>query len=247
MTTWYDSTVIKIEQATPTTEGSGQSVRRFWLKIEGDAPFEFRAGQFVTFDLPIHERRQKRWRSYSIANAPDNGRVLEFCISKFPDGAGTDYLFHEIHIGTVIRFKGPDGAFCLPKNIETDLVFICTGTGVVPFRSMLFDLKNTKQPHQKLHLIYGSRTEKDILYRSEFEALAAQLPDFQYDIALSRAENWLGYRGHLHQIYLEKYAEPRPDVRFYLCGWSKMIDEAVANLLIKMGYSREQIVYELYG
>ncbi len=240
MTTWYDSTVIKIEQATPT-------VRRFWVEIVDDEPFDFRAGQFVTFDLPIHERRQKRWRSYSIANAPDGTRSLEFCIVQLENGAGTNYLFNEISVGSPIRFKGPDGAFFLPKNIETDLVFICTGTGVAPFRSMVFDLKNSGQPHRNLHLIFGARLEMDILYRTEFESLAAQLPDFQYDIALSRAENWSGHRGHLHQIYLEKYAVPRPDVRFYLCGWSRMIDEAVANLLVKIGYSREQIIYELYG
>ena len=240
MTTWYEATVVKIEQATPT-------VRRFWLEIKGDEPFEFRAGQFVTFDLPIHERRQKRWRSYSIANAPDGRRVLEFCIVRLEEGAGTSYLFNEIKPGSSLRFKGPDGAFYLPKNIETDLVFICTGTGVAPFRSMIFDLKKSGQPHRNLHLIFGARRESDILYRDEFEALAAQSIDFQYDIALSRDENWSGNRGHVHQIYLEKYARPRPDVRFYLCGWSQMVDDAVANLLVKMGFSREQIVFELYG
>ncbi len=238
MTNWHDATVARIEQATPT-------VRRFWLETE--EPLDFRAGQFVTFDLPIHERRQKRWRSYSIANAPNGGRLLEFCIVRLEDGAGTNFLFDEISVGSPIRFKGPDGAFCLPKNVEQDLVFICTGTGVAPFRSMVFDLKNSGRPHRNLHLIFGARREEDVLYRSEFESLAAQLPDFQYDVALSQSPDWPGWRGHVHQIYLEKYAVARPDVRFYLCGWSRMIDEAVANLLVKLGYGREQIVYELYG
>ena len=53
--------------------------------------------------------------------------------------------------------------------------------------------------------------------------------------------------GHVHQVYLEKYADVQPDRRFYLCGWSNMIDEAVANLLVKIGYDRRQIIYELYG
>ena len=243
MTTWYESRIIKIEAASPT-------VRRFWLEIEepNEPPFAFRAGQFVTFDLPISERRQKRWRSYSIANAPENdGRVLEFCVVKMEGGAGSTFLFEGIEIGSKIKFRGPDGAFFLPETIETDLVFIATGTGVAPFRSMIFDLKNTTQPHKNLHLIFGTRTADGILYRSEFEKLAAEDPRFRFDVALSRDPNWAGTQGHVHQIYLENYATARPDVHFYLCGWSNMIDEAVANLLVRLGYERGQIHYELYG
>jgi ferredoxin-NADP reductase len=51
----------------------------------------------------------------------------------------------------------------------------------------------------------------------------------------------------VHPIYMERYAEPSPDIQFYLCGWSAMIDDAVANLIVKMGYDRSQVRYELYG
>ncbi len=242
MTTWFDSRISRIENAAP-------DVRRFWLRLDDGQPdFGFRAGQFCTFDLPIHERRTKRWRSYSIASAPQNGggRELEFCISKMEGGAGSEWLFEQ-KTGTAIRFKGPDGAFVLPEKIEKDLVFVATGTGVAPFRSMILDLKNRKIEHRKLHLIFGTRREAGILYREEFEKLAAEDPHFSFDVALSREPNWAGFRGHVHQIYLEKYAEPRSDVQFLLCGWSPMIDEAVENLLIKKGFDRAQIHFELYG
>ena len=68
---WYDSTIVKIEDQTPNT-------KRFWVEVPEVLPFK--AGQFVTMDLPIAEKRLKRWRSYSIANAPDGGSLLEFCI-----------------------------------------------------------------------------------------------------------------------------------------------------------------------
>jgi ferredoxin-NADP reductase len=51
----------------------------------------------------------------------------------------------------------------------------------------------------------------------------------------------------VHQVYLEHYKTPRPDVHFYLCGWSNMIDAAVAHLLADLKYDRSQIHYELYG
>ncbi|MCB0534585.1 MAG: FAD-dependent oxidoreductase [Saprospiraceae bacterium] len=240
-TTWYDSVVTKIEDASP-------HVKRFWLETPGAERPEFKAGQFVTMDLPIGEKRLQRWRSYSIANAPaDDPNLLELCIVKAPEGLGSKYFFEEVHPGSTLRWKGPDGTFCLPETISKDLVLICTGTGVAPFRSMLRDLQHSGRPHRNIHLIFGTRTEADILYREEFEALARTIPGFRYDVALSRQPDWPGYQGYVHQIYLKEYAEKRPDVQFYICGWGNMIDEAVANLLIKLGYDRTQILYELYG
>lgn len=235
--TWHTATVKHIEPLTP-------NVRRFVL--EAPENFTFEAGQFITCDLPIGDKRLQRWRSYSIANAPGDG-TLELCIVRAENGLGSRYLFEELYEGSAIRFKGPDGGFLLPATIETDLVFICTGTGVAPFRSMLFDLRRSGKKHQKLHLIFGCRTVADILYREEFEQLAREWPDFRYDVVLSRQPDWPGYKGHVHPVYMQEYAEKRPDVQFYLCGWSAMIDEAVANLIIQLGYDRGQVKFELYG
>ncbi|MCC7504930.1 MAG: hypothetical protein IT259_06510 [Saprospiraceae bacterium] len=239
-TIWYDSIVKKVASEAP-------NVRRFWLEVPGEQPFRFQAGQFVTMDLPIGDKRLQRWRSYSIANEPNDDNLLELCIVRADHGTGSKYLFDEIEPGSTIRFKGPDGAFVLPEVIDKDLVFICTGTGVAPFRSMLLDLHKSGRPHKNIHLIFGTRTEADILYRDDFENLARTMPGFRYDIALSRQPDWPGWKGHLHQIYLAEYARVRPDVAFYLCGWSNMIDDAVANLMVKLGYDRTQLHYELYG
>ena len=237
---WYDSKVIKIENQSPNT-------KRFWLEVAEVESIAFQAGQFITMDLPIHEKRLKRWRSYSIANEPKQTNILELCIVHLAGGVASRYLFEEVTVGSTIRFKGPSGGFVLKEPIEKDLVLICTGTGIAPFRSMLLDIYKNKKAHQNIHLIFGARTEEEILYRKEFEQLEKEMPQFSYDIALSRATNWKGYKGYVHQIYLEKYKDTRPDILFYLCGWSDMIDDAVANLIIKLGYDKSQIHYELYG
>ncbi len=241
---WYDSTVVKIEDQSANT-------RRFWLEVPEN--IHFQAGQFVTMDLPIHEKRLKRWRSYSIANPPNShNRQLEFCIVHLDGGAASRYLFEEVSEGSAIRFKGPSGGFVLKEPIEKDLVFICTGTGVAPFRSMLWDIYNHQKPHRNLHLIFGTRHEEGILYREEFEELMDKLPGFRYSVALSRAQqlpaaDWEISKGYVHTVYQRHYADPRPDVAFYICGWSNMIDDAVAKLIVEMGYDKSQIHYELYG
>ena len=242
-TTWYDAQVVRLEDA-------GSRVRRFWLELPADAAFAFRAGQFVTLDLPVGEKRLHRWRSYSLASAPGDA-LLELCIVRMPDGLGTGYLFDRVSVGDTLRLKGPEGTFVLPETLQQDLVLVCTGTGVAPFRSMLLDLDRRGWTERRIHLIYGSRQREDLLYADEFLDLARRRPGFRYTACLSRleeepAEDWIR-RGYVHRAYLEAYPAVRPDLRFLLCGWSQMIDEAVLHLVQEMGFPREQVGYELYG
>ena len=245
-TTWYNSKVIKIADESPTT-------KRFWVEVEGVDNFIFKAGQFVTMDLPLGEKRKQRWRSYSIANAPDGTNVLEFCIVRLEGGMGTAYFFEEVKIGTAIRFKGPAGNFVLPEKIEKNLVFICTGTGIAPFRGMLWDLYNKGETHHHIHLIFGTRYQDGILYKNEMEELVEKMPGFKFEAALSRESNLVNgfpfptHKGYVHPIYMEQYKAQDPNLQFYLCGWTAMIDEAVVNLVAKMKFDRAQVKYELYG
>ena len=70
---WHTGTVIRIEDETYNT-------RRFFIQVNGLESFDFKAGQFVTLDLPIHEKVNKRWRSYSIASWPNGSNVFELLI-----------------------------------------------------------------------------------------------------------------------------------------------------------------------
>ncbi len=244
--TWYNSIVTKIEDESPTT-------KRFWLNVEDGKP-DFIAGQFVTMDLPIHEKRLKRWRSYSIANAPSDEEDLEFCIVKLEGGLASQYFFEKVEVGTPIKFKGPSGAFCLREPIEKDLIFICTGTGVAPFRSMLLDLINQKKAHKKIHLIFGTRYKEGILYEEEFSKWQETHEFFSYSVCLSRevaidqgAVSYELSKGYIHEVYKSHYKNPRTDIAFYLCGWKNMVDQAVETLNVELGYQKEQIHYELYG
>lgn len=239
MPAWYDATLIKTEDINDLT-------RRFWLEIPAEEAIDFIPGQFITIDLPIHEKRTKRWKSYSIASHPNGTNILELCIVFQEGGLGTTYLFHEAKIGTQLRFKGPLGVFTIPKDLDEEIVMIATGTGVAPFRSIMNHIQNHDMSFKKMHVIFGTRVEDGILYRDEFEALAQKYPNFSYDVALSRSDDWKGYKGYVHQIYQEKYSDVIEGRKFYLCGWRNMIDEARANLE-QMGYGNKQVIYELYG
>src|SRR3954452_19871289 len=116
---WRKGIVTRIENETAST-------RRFWIKVPDIESFDFVPGQFVTLDLPIHEKPNKRWRSYSIASWPDGTNVFELLIVLTPGGPGTTYLFNEVTIGSEITFRGAQGIFVLPQQLEKTLFFICT-------------------------------------------------------------------------------------------------------------------------
>src|SRR3954469_17340077 len=123
---WRKGIITRIENETYNT-------RRFWIQVPELDSFDFVPGQFVTLDLPIHEKMNKRWRSYSIASWPDGTNVFELLIVLLETGAGSSYLFNEIHEGSELNFRGPQGVFTLPSQLEKDIYFICTGTGIAPF------------------------------------------------------------------------------------------------------------------
>ncbi|WP_462249872.1 ferredoxin--NADP reductase [Ferruginibacter sp.] len=240
---WRTAKVIKIENETINT-------RRFWLQVPELESFDFKPGQFVTLDLPIHEKTNKRWRSYSIASWPDGSNVFELVIVYMEDGAGTSYLFDKIEVGSEITFRGPVGVFTLPEVLDTDYYLICTGTGIAPFRSMLQHISLHNLPHKNVYLIFGTRTKENLLYYEELKNLAAINPGLHYIPVLSR-EDWDGVKGYVHQVYKnlieeKKQGDALPPAHFYLCGWKNMIDEA-KKTITEMGYDRKAIHQELYG
>src|SRR5215208_4326763 len=95
---WRKGIVTRIENETYNT-------RRFWIKIPELESFDFIPGQFITLDLPIHEKLNKRVRSYSIASWPDGTRVFELLIVLAQHGLGTSYLFNEIKVGSELTFR----------------------------------------------------------------------------------------------------------------------------------------------
>ena len=235
---WQTCKVIRIENETYNT-------RRFWLEATELTSFDFTPGQFITFDLPIHEKPNKRVRSYSIASWPDGTNVFELVIVLLEGGLGTTYLFTKVDVGSVLTFRGAQGVFTLhDDNLQKDIFFICTGTGIAPFRSMSNYIKLHDIPHKDIYLLYGTRKQIDLLYFQEMKQLEKDLPGFHYIPTLSR-EDWEGRRGYVHTIYEEMCANKQA-ASFFLCGWKNMIDEAKQRILA-MGYDRKTIHQELYG
>ena len=234
---WRTGKVIQIVDETYNT-------KRFWIAVDAMASFDFIPGQFVTLDLPIHEKVNKRWRSYSISSWPDGTNVFELVIVLDKKGVGTPYLFEQVGVGSELSFRGPQGVFTLKESLDKELFMICTGTGIAPFRSMINHIKNNNIPHGKIFLFFGCRTKDTLLYYEEMKGLQESMPGFRYIPTLSR-ETWEGETGYVHPIY-EAYCSERIPTSFYLCGWKGMIDEAKKRIM-NLGFDKRDIHIEIYG
>jgi glycine betaine catabolism B len=234
---WHKCKIIRIQEEAPET-------LRFWFQVNELDRFDFKPGQFVTLDLPIHEKPNKRWRSYSISSWPDGSNVFELIIVRNETGPGTNFLFTEATVGTELSFRGPQGIFTLPEHLENDLFLICTGTGLAPFRSMLHYILLHNIPHKDIFLIFGTRSRESLLYYEELKAMSEQHPEFHYIPVLSR-EQWEGHTGYVHDVYAQLVTKKQP-ADFFLCGWKNMIHEAKQRLQ-ELGYDKKSIHQEIYG
>lgn len=241
---WQTGIITRIENETALT-------RRFWIRVEGIDNFHFAPGQFVTLDLPIDEKPNKRWRSYSIASWPDGTSTFELVIVLLEGGRGTHFLFNECTVGSELTLRGPLGVFTLPPVMDRDIFLVCTGTGVAPFRAMTHHIYNHNITHQEIYLIFGCRTKSDCLYLEELDKLQHDLPSFHYIPTFSREKEGTYRKGYVHNVYEEICLAKKSTVSdypayFYLCGWKNMIDEAKLRI-VQLGYDRKAIHLELYG
>lgn len=210
------------------------------LEFEGGPEWmgSFIPGQFLSLTRTLGE--DAITRAYSIASPP-GGTRFALCANEVPGGHFSPFLF-SLAPGDEIEFKGPYGTFT-PRRPASDSIFVATGTGIAPFRSMLCALPD--DPEHRRTLIFGVRHVEGLLYNEEFEALAQTSPNFHYMPTLTRpGADWKGLTGRVQSHVLAALGERR-DVDVYICGLREMVDDLRAQLKAA-GLDRKRIIYEKY-
>jgi ferredoxin-NADP reductase len=214
-------------------------VRHFVFEVPEVEQLHFKPGQFVSFKETLGDK--KITRPYSIASLPEGNR-FELCLNLVHQGVFTPHLF-SLKPGDSIEMSAPLGFFTV-RDPAREAVFVATGTGIAPFRSMAPDYLSHPQSKQ-LTLLFGVRHEHTIYYRDDFETLARKYPNFRFWPTLSRAESaWTGRTGHV-QTHLPEAIGDRRDLDVYICGLKAMVDDVRA-ILKALGFDRKQIVFEKY-
>ena len=253
----FQTFTARLVRSVPLTE----LTKHLEFEMKGVPRFGFVAGQWLSFKTNKPDG-EEIIRAYSIASPPEDNNTFGLCLNRVQDGFMSNFLC-DMREGDELHCQGPFGDFILRPPMR-DTIFIATGTGIAPFRSMLhwllgsipesdrdgrgrlssIDSRPRHLGHQ-LWLVFGNRTEKDIYYHDEFLRLSQDHTNFHYMPTLSRGSpDWQGLRGYV-QEHVSGVVQGRSDMHAYICGLDKMV-KANRELLKSLGWDRKSILYERY-
>ncbi|MGA9390868.1 MAG: FAD-dependent oxidoreductase [Candidatus Sulfotelmatobacter sp.] len=227
-----------------SSDSLSENTQHLEFEMVGESRFGFVAGQWLSLRQSKPDGEEIT-RAYSICSPPADEHRFALCLNRVQDGFMSNFLC-DMKTGEEVSLQGPFGDFILHPPLR-DTLFIATGTGIAPFRSMLHWLLAEKARHQEKHLwlLFGNRREEDMYYHSEFLRLAELDSNFHYLPTLSRAsDGWQGLRGYV-QRHVPEIAQGRFDMHAYICGLDKMV-KANRELLKSLGWDRKSIRYEKY-
>jgi CDP-4-dehydro-6-deoxyglucose reductase len=192
------------------------------LKLPANERLQFLAGQYIDFLLKGGERR-----SFSMANAPHSDDLVELHIRHVAGGNFTDHVFGKMKERDILRLEGPLGSFFLREDSPKPIVFVASGTGFAPIKSIL-ESAFYKKVTRPMVLYWGARRPKDLYLNPLPEKWAREQPNFKYVPVISeaRAEDaWSGRTGFVHRAVMQDL----PDLsgyQVYACGVPIMVDSA---------------------
>ncbi len=172
-------------------QSEAKDVRTLTIAPQQGEVFAYKPGQFALISV-VNGRVQRESHPFTIASSPSRPGSVSFSIKA--SGDFTSQL-DQVAVGDEVRIDGPYGVFShLNHPDENELVFISGGIGVTPFLSMLRYLRD-KDPQRKVTLLWGARTQEDLVRGEELDTIAADMPHFNWIPVLSHEKGWPGETG----------------------------------------------------
>ena len=235
---WLTARITEVIDETPR-------VRTLLLDVP-DWPGH-KAGQHVDVRLTADDGYQAQ-RSYSIASAPGEAK-LALTIEMLPDGEVSSYLAGEARVGDSFGLRGPIGGyFVWTEALDGALFLVGGGSGIVPLMAILRQ-RAASGSRTPATLLYSSRTEADIIYRTELDRLAADGSGLTVVHTLTREKpaNWAGLTRRIDRAMLAQFAfAPSASPRIFICGPTPLV-EAAARDLRDLGHAAKLIKTERFG
>ena len=225
--------------------------RFLYVKFELISPdrISYQAGQYVS--IKINEEGERR--SYSIASTPDDNHGFHLLVEITPEGKGSEFL-KKIEIGTEVEILAPLGRFAVNEPnravIQSKLLFVAMGSGIVPLWSMINDLLINKAETRQMRLHWGMRSEEDLFFVDNLERLVQEHPNFVFDVVLSKpGEEWDLCTGHVQDCLSRDFSadggQGLVGWEGYVCGSPERVVE-ICTKLEELGMKKEDIYHEKF-
>ena len=195
---------------------------------------EFVPGQHVHLGLA----GSSDLREYSIYSGTDD-TTIEVLIREIGDGLVSKQL-RRLSKNDRVRLEGPFGYFTVPEPESDRFLFVATGTGIAPFRSIAASYAGIDY-----RLLHGIGTTEDRFEYHYFDqtrittCLSRQRPG---DVA-DDADKHKWFAGRVTNYLLEHPIDP--GTKCYLCGNCDMIYE-VFDIVKQQGVPSSNLYSEVY-
>ncbi len=211
------------------------------LKIPEHETFDYLPGQYL--DILLKDGRR---RSFSMANPPGEGRLIELHIRHVPGGYFTGQVFSTLKPKDILRIEGPLGSFYFREDSPRPAIMVAGGTGFAPIKAIIED-QLAKGSTRPIHLFWGVRAKADLYMRELVEGWVTEHSNLHFTPVLSEPaadDDWAGETGFVH----ESVANAFPSLSgydVYLCGPPVMI-EAAKQQFGKQGLPEAQLFYDSF-
>lgn len=235
-----------------TADAAESDVRHIILDF-GTVPFSYLEGQSVGVIPPGKgpDGRPHAMRLYSVSSARDGERPntnnLALTVKRVPlrrtedgavQGVASNWLC-DLRQGDRVEITGPYGAtFLMPDDPDADLLMICTGTGVAPFRGFTHRRRRTApNARGKLHMVFGARSPEELPFFGPLQRY--QRSQLDCDLVYSRVP------GTPKEYVQDRLCARAADVadllrrdaaHVYVCGLSGL-EEGVESALASIGHA----------
>jgi CDP-4-dehydro-6-deoxyglucose reductase len=213
-------------------------VMGLWLRLPAVEPFVWQPGQYIDIMLSAGRRR-----SFSLANPPHDGALLELHVRRSSRGEFTTQVFESMTEGTLLRIEGPLGQM-IYRPQPGPLLLVGGGTGYAPMKAILRHVLESGV-RREVTLFWGARFCGDLYEDGWLRELAGRNPDFRYVPVLSdEAPAGGGLRGLVHEAVLAAgLSLEQADI--YLAGPPEMV-AALREALPRHGADVARIVFDSF-
>ncbi|MEJ2649978.1 MAG: FAD-binding oxidoreductase, partial [Sedimentisphaerales bacterium] len=154
-------------------------IKSFRFELVEPPEVRFVSGQYMQLLAPAYEKsKEDVYRAYSIASNPEKKNILEFIIRLVPGGICTTYCFEYLKTGDDAKMNGPYGEFHLTET-EKEMIWIAGGSGMAPFVSILYQMKNTNN-QRKVTYYFGANKVRELFFQDEMKQFEKDLPNFKF-------------------------------------------------------------------
>ena len=241
-TYWSDDEPLECVAVVPEAANTVS----FSFRAPSDALFHYKAGQFVTLELPT--ANGLLYRTYTISSAPTRPNVISLTVKAQADSVGSRWLIDHLTPGMSIKAIGPAGRFTNADSNAKKFLFISAGSGVTPMMSMTTAMCDKGKSLDTV-FIHCARRPSDILFRQRLEDMASREPSFNLKFTVEEPDAnqaWTGYQGRFNAAMLQLMATDFFERDVYCCGPEPFM-QSVKTILLEFGFNMHHYYEESFA